>query len=69
MKPKQCPECGAKPFKQLLPMFVVRWPFKFLLWGARPEYAVICRDCKEIVDYEWFDEAWRALREESLRMA
>jgi hypothetical protein len=49
-----CPRCGTRPLVTFLRGTVVRpkrawyWPFK-----ARPQYAVICRGCKEIVGYEW----------------
>lgn len=67
MKPESCPKCGATPFDQFLPHFVTRWPWKFLFFGPRPEYAVICRGCKEIVGHEWEDEAVRALHDEFMR--
>lgn len=60
-----CPKCAAAPFERFLPGLIARsnlWPWH---WG-RPRWAIICRACKEIVDYvyerpefEW----WNGVRD------
>lgn len=45
----KCPKCGAEPFEPFLRGQVVRFDW----FGFRRRiWAVICRRCKEIVDYE-----------------
>jgi hypothetical protein len=48
--PLVCPKCAASPFEPFLPGQVARsnfWPWH---WG-RPQHAIICRGCKDIVAY------------------
>jgi hypothetical protein len=52
---RYCPKCG-RVFEQFLPGQVCRsapwWRF-FLPWDyARPQFAVICWACKEIIGWE-----------------
>lgn len=57
---ENCPKCGARPFDPFLRGLVQKTGIGFLveLWRAwrekRPARycALICWDCKEIVDYE-----------------
>lgn len=46
---KSCPKCGAEPFECFLRGQVASW-WRSLL--GKPSWAVICRACKEIVDWE-----------------
>lgn len=54
----RCPKCGAEPFEPFMRFMVARdmyslWRAVLALFGrTRPAFAVICRECKEIVGYE-----------------
>lgn len=52
---QSCPKCGAAPFDTFLRGLVQRSPVSIFArppWRRRPYCAVICRGCKEIVDWE-----------------
>lgn len=55
---EQCPRCGAAPFVPFLRFMVARdtlspWRALLRLCGkARPAFALICHECKDIVGYE-----------------
>lgn len=49
----RCPNCGAEPFDPFLRGMVSRPRRRWWIFGRRrPPWALICRVCKEIVDYE-----------------
>jgi hypothetical protein len=48
-----CPSCGAYPFESFMRGTIQRSRKRFFFFGKeRPYCAVICRHCKEIVDWE-----------------
>lgn len=49
---EKCPNCGAEPFEPFLRFQVARRVYKYFVFGKWPFFAVICRDCKDIVGYE-----------------
>lgn len=57
--PGACPRCLASPFEHFLRGRVARSSWPWWAWllplarWRRPRFAVICRACKAIVDYEW----------------